>query len=284
MKRSLILLLLSTAGLYGQTGVYPILDCVTYNPGTNELTGYFGYLNINSSATAILPGGSNFFIPGPVNRGQPSTYNTGIFHKAFAVTISLKVFTQLSWTLLGTTVVATNDPSQYCPFAQTACWDTNANARCDASEDINGDGTCDARDCLGAPGAPGPQGPQGPAGAQGPAGPTGPQGPQGPAGAAGPAGPQGPQGPAGPRGPSGASGLSPSVATVTVPSTTATATATCASGQVLLNGGGLCAVPNTNSISGRIASSAPNGANGWTVACSTGNATAVALCAAAGGN
>jgi hypothetical protein len=38
-------------------------------------------------------------------------------------------------------------------------------------------------------------------------------------------------------------------------------------------------VPNTNSISGRMASSQPSGSTGWTVSCSTGQATAVALCA-----
>jgi hypothetical protein len=43
-------------------------------------------------------------------------------------------------------------------------------------------------------------------------------------------------------------------------------------------------VPNTNTISGRLASSAPSGSNGWTVTCSTGNATAVALCALPGGS
>jgi hypothetical protein len=38
-------------------------------------------------------------------------------------------------------------------------------------------------------------------------------------------------------------------------------------------------VPNTNTISGRIASSAPVGVGTWSVSCSTGQATAVAVCA-----
>ncbi|HLH17289.1 MAG TPA: hypothetical protein VKX45_08715 [Bryobacteraceae bacterium] len=235
MKRCLSLLILCTAASFGQvtTGVYPLLDCVTFNPVHNQ---------------------------------------------------SLGTFSQVAGKLDNTTVTGANTPSLYCPLAQTACWNTIANALCDSSEDINGDGRCDARDCLGSTGATGPQGPQGPAGAQSLAGPTGPQEPQGPAGAAGPQGPQGPQGPAGPAGPAGAPGIPPSVATGTIAGNTNTATATCAAGQVLLNGGGVCAVPNTNTISGRIASNAPNGANGWTVACSSGNATAEAVCAAAGGN
>jgi hypothetical protein len=286
MKRTIFLLIAGAAALAAQSagGLYPFLDCVTFDPVANQLTGWYGYINDNSTNVTVPVGGLNFFIPGPVSRGQPTTYAPGIYHKAFSTTISLRLFSQVSWTLGSTTATATNDPSLYCPIAQTACWDTNANAVCDASEDVNGDGKCDARDCVGAAGATGLQGPQGTAGAAGPTGPAGPQGPQGPVGATGPAGPQGPQGATGPAGPAGAPGISPSVATVTVPSATATATATCGSGQVLLNGGGICAVPNTNSISGRIASSAPNGANGWTVTCSAGNATAVALCAAAGGN
>src|SRR5579883_2499010 len=205
MKRCLSLLILCTAASFGQvtTGVYPLLDCVTFNPVHNQ---------------------------------------------------SLGTFSQVAGKLDNTTVTGANTPSLYCPLAQTACWNTIANALCDSSEDINGDGRCDARDCLGSTGATGPQGPQGP------------------------------QGPAGPAGPAGAPGIPPSVATGTIAGNTNTATATCAAGQVLLNGGGVCAVPNTNTISGRIASNAPNGANGWTVACSSGNATAEAVCAAAGGN
>ncbi len=157
MKRCLSLLILCAAASFGQdtTGVYPLLDCVTFNPVHNQLTAWFGYINDNSSAVIVPTGGENFFIPGPLERGQPTTYNPGIYHSV------------------------------------TARWDTNANALCASSEDINGDGRCDARDCLGSVGATGPQGPQGPAGAQGPAGPTGPHGPQGPARASGPQGPAG---------------------------------------------------------------------------------------------
>ncbi len=282
MKRCILLLIVSAAALFGQAGVFPLLDCVTYNPATNELTGFFGYINVNNQTTSIPPGASNYFTPDPINRGQPTNYLPGIYHQVFTATVSLNASPQLSWTLLGDTVTGTNDPTKYCTASTaTACWDTNANGVCDGAEDINGDAKCDARDCQGAPGATGPQGPPGINGTSGPQGPQGPQGPSGPAGSPGLAGPPGPPGPTGPAGPPG---ISPSVATVISSNATNTATATCATGQVLLNGGGTCAVPNTNSISGRIASSQPSGANGWTVTCSAGNATAVALCAAAGGN
>jgi hypothetical protein len=55
--------------------------------------------------------------------------------------------------------------------------------------------------------------------------------------------------------------------------------APCDPTEVLVNGGGLYAVPNTNAISGRLASSAPSGSS-WAVSCRAGQATAVALCAA----
>ncbi|MCG8418828.1 MAG: phage tail protein [Proteobacteria bacterium] len=48
------------------------------------------------------------------------------------------------------------------PTLLVSCWDTTSNATCDVeSEDLNGDGTCDVRDCQG------PQGDRGPAGKPG---------------------------------------------------------------------------------------------------------------------
>lgn len=61
----------------------------------------------------------------------------------------------------------------------TSCWDLNMNTVCDADEDVDQSGACDAADCLGAPGPVGPVGPRGLTGPQGPTGPTGPQGPTG---------------------------------------------------------------------------------------------------------
>jgi hypothetical protein len=86
----------------------------------------------------------------------------------------------------------------------------------------------------------------------------------------GPVGTQGPQGPPGPQGPA----LAP-IQTVTAATTTATATASCPAGQILLSGGGACSVSQGN---GRIASSLPSGAS-WIVSCDLGTATAVAICA-----
>jgi hypothetical protein len=231
------------------TGVGPFLECVTYNPDANEVTAYWGYINTNAATVTIGISSSNFFDPPPGNRGQPLVFSPGTHHRVVSTTWSLNSFTSLSWNLDGIKETASNDPNLYCANPGVPCWDANANGVCDASEDVNGDGKCDALDCLGRTGAAGLQGPQGQKGATGPAGPP------------------------------GSPGLSPAIAIVTVPSTSATATASCSTNQVLLNGGGTCAVPNTNSISGRLASSAPSGSNGWTITCTAGNATAVALCA-----
>jgi hypothetical protein len=44
-----------------------------------------------------------------------------------------------------------------------------------------------------------------------------------------------------------------------------------------VTGGGACTVPNSNTIQGRIATNQPT-ANGWTISCSGGTATAVVVC------
>jgi len=87
------------------------------------------------------------------------------------------------------------------------CWDLDGNGQCDVmSEDMTGDGLCNAADCEGPPGPQGPVGPEGPQGSQGPQGQIGPQGPQGPIGLSGGQGNPGPQGAQGPVGPNGAQG------------------------------------------------------------------------------
>lgn len=102
-----------------------------------------------------------------------------------------------------------------------SCWDTNANGECDGAEDVDGSGSCDAKDCAGPagePGLPGEKGDKGDKGDQGDKGETGLQGETGPAGldglpgvdgtdgADGAAGPPGADGAAGPPGPAGPAG------------------------------------------------------------------------------
>jgi hypothetical protein len=253
MKR-LIVIFFAVGALWGQGSIVPLLNCVTYNPAASSVTATFGYVDTNTVSSSLPIGIFNFFDPPPSERNQLTNFQPGTANNQFQATWQLGDTSFITWNLDGFSVTATNNPANYCALGYSACWDTNGNGVCDPSEDINGDGVCNALDC------------------------------QGRVGVTGPTGPAGAQGPAGSQGPAGLPGISPAIVSVTVPSGAATATASCTTPQVLLNGGGMCAVPNTNTISGRLASSAPSGSNGWTVTCSTGNATAVALCALPGGS
>jgi len=113
---------------------------------------------------------------------------------------------------------------------------------------------------TGETGPPGPVGAIGPKGDTGATGPAGPQGLKGDTGATGPAGPQGVQGPAGANG--SVSGVQIIEATTTSSSspvfgTTATATATCPSGKILLGGGGSLTKFSSNNDSMSLQSSFP---------------------------
>jgi hypothetical protein len=228
-------------------GVGPLLFDAPYN----EVTDFWGYTNVTSGVVTIPFGSHSFFKPSPSFRGQPITFDPGTHHFVFSATFVVADTQTLTWTLNGIAETASNDPSRYCAGASVECWDTNGNSVCDlASEDINGDGKCDALEC------------------------------QGRIGATGPKGDTGAQGQPGSPCPPGVSGLSAAIRAVTVPATAATATASCNTNEAILNGGAMCTIPNSNSIGGRVASSAPSGSNGWTVTCSAGQATAVALCAA----
>ncbi len=79
-------------------------------------------------------------------------------------------------------------------FDGQSCWDTNNTKQCTTAYDVNDDGFCDYRDCMG------PQGLRGTKGDTGVMGPQGAQGPNGPPGLTGPTGPAGQTGPQGPAG------------------------------------------------------------------------------------
>jgi hypothetical protein len=267
--KGIVLLLLMTAGVEAAgLGVAPLLDCVNYNQAANEVTGYFGYASTSPTSTIITFGFQNFFDPLPTVRGQPITYNSGVFHFAFSATFSLDVSTSITWHLNGFTATASNDPTLYCPSPYVVPGPPGPQGQTGAQ---------------GPTGAVGPQGPAGVAGPQGLAGAPGPQGlsggpgPQGLAGAAGAQGKTGPAGAQGPAGPAGPPGLLSSIRVVTVPGTTGTATASCKTVELLVSGGGSCSGGDDDD-KGRLTSSLP-AKSSWTVVCDKGRATAVALCA-----
>jgi len=183
-----VVLLGISSALAQNSGVSPLLECVTYDAVRKIGTAYFGYDNVNSLTVTLKVGAKNFFFPSPEDRGQIEQFSPGLQEPAFAVIWNVTSQPTLTWVLDTKAVSATNDPNLYC----------NRNINC----------TCPA----GPPGPVGPTGPVGPQGTQGPVGGIGPQGPQGPAGPQGqqgqqgPPGPQGQQGPAGPQGPTGPQG------------------------------------------------------------------------------
>ena len=98
----------------GPGGLYPILDCVSYNQATQEVTAVWGYVDTNSSSTIVPFGSDNFFDPPPGYRLQPIEFLPGIHHNVFSTTFFLSDTTHLSWTLDGTTLTASNNPALYC--------------------------------------------------------------------------------------------------------------------------------------------------------------------------
>jgi len=77
--------------------VLPLLDSATMSG--NTLTCWFGYTSVDNQVHVVPLGGANFFIPGPINRGQPTNYLPGVHRKAFSVAQDMSSFQQMSWTL-----------------------------------------------------------------------------------------------------------------------------------------------------------------------------------------
>lgn len=240
----------------------PLATCVEYDANNQVMVAHFGVSLPDGAATVITPIGSDNIVnpPTAIVHGQPTTFGPGTKPHTFLAVLRgpATQATAATWKLgtLSATVTPGNDA---CLPTGTACWDRNHSGQCDVdSEDTNGDGLCTIADCLGPRGEVGLRGPTGATGLQGAAGPRGPQGD-----------------PAFPAPFRMTSATSPS----------ASAAVSCAPSEKLISGGAVCIVPNRATNSGRVASSSPSGSNGWSVTCSLGEATAIAVCAPApGGN
>ncbi len=240
----------------------PLATCVEYDSANQVMVAHFGVSLPDGAATVITPIGSGNAVT-PSNAivyGQPATFGPGTNpHRFLAVLKGPRTAaTAVTWTLgsLSATVTAVNDA---CLPTGTVCWDKNHSGQCDVdTEDTNGDGACTIADCLG---------------------------PRGEVGLRGPTGATGLQGSTGPRGPQGDPAFPPAFRMTSATSSSASAAVSCAPSEKLISGGAVCVIPNRTTNSGRIASSSPSGSNGWSVTCSLGDATAVAVCAAVpGGN
>jgi len=138
--------------------IFPFVDCVDHEEDSDEITAFFGYASLESSSRTINLGTNNTFIPGPMNRGQPTFFSPGTFYSVFSATWDLGEHDTLTWRIRGEDAVASVD-SEPCP------------TRCPQLVGFAG--------AEGPPGEPGPEGPRGETGPQGPAGATGSQGPPG---------------------------------------------------------------------------------------------------------
>src|SRR5579884_1568125 len=116
MKIILVVLFATVAAVAQQSNVVPLLECVSYFPDLNYLTGFFGYTNGNSESVSIPVGPNNYVSPAPDDHGQPTTFLPGTNQGVWPATLDLDTFDSLTWNLQGTAVTATNDSSNYCSF------------------------------------------------------------------------------------------------------------------------------------------------------------------------
>jgi hypothetical protein len=233
----------------------PVLDCAVLNPRTGQITAFFGYKSNTNAPTAIPFGASNFVDRGTVTGTIPVTFPRPSEQVLFSVTFFSGQ--TVAWHLNGqaATASAQSVASPACQsavgttlpnYAARRCWDRRADNTCDIANDRDGDGYCTLLDCAGTPGSTGNQGLAGASGA---------------------------------KGLPGTPGTAPQFQTITSSPTAAIATASCGASQFLVTGGGSCTVPNLPGMGRVAASAASSDGNGWSVSCSAGQATAVAVCA-----
>jgi hypothetical protein len=197
----LAVLALAAVPARGQA-VAAFVSCARYSPSGNLLTGVFGYANPSASTVDLPVGVDNFFFPGVINRGQPTSLLPG--SHSFAVQASFQPSAgtpQISWFLRGQPVVLSQQ-SAVPPCAMVWQGDWQPNATYVIYDVVFHGGSSWV--AVGDPGTTEPGG--GPAWEPLATAAAGPQGPRGDTGPAGPTGHEGPPGPEGPTGPRGASG------------------------------------------------------------------------------
>jgi hypothetical protein len=99
----------------------PALDCVAITgTGANEIVvAYFGYANTGPASIAIPVGDGNEIIPGDPDAGQPTTFGTGGYPKAFAASFDPAVTPSISWLVNGLIATASAASPQCAPGITT---------------------------------------------------------------------------------------------------------------------------------------------------------------------
>jgi len=271
---------LSAGSASALVNITPFVTCVTHDTAGGTLTAYLGYESFEQAIVQIMVGNNNRFVPDPADRGQPTLFLPGYFEKAFRVTFPDA--TNLLWVFDGFEILV-NASTAPCPatlpvpslpqatvgvpyFQQLAASGGQAVLTWSATTGMPpGLNIGSGGQITGSPLAAG----QFVIGLQVTDGLT--------------TSTRTYQISVSPgltvddaislRPP----GFTPQFRVVTNVAATISATASCNLNEFVVTGGGVCTVPNSNTVQGRIASSAPS-ANGWGVTCSGGTATAVAVC------
>ena len=285
MKRILKFLLPAffAASAFANPNVTPFLTCVTQDPVAGTTTAYFGYESLEPSVVTIQIGNDSRFLPDPPNRNQPVNYSPGYYEKAFRVTFpaTMAVF----WSFNGFAIPA-NANSAPCPVTANAPPPPAlppATVAMPYSQQLKSIGGQLAVVWSVAGTLPSGLG----------LSPTGLLSgtPQSAAqtfltfrASDGITASQHTYGLLIGDGvtiddalSTRAPGFTPQFRVVTAIAATISATAACDVTEFAITGGGVCTIPNSNTVLGRIAASGPV-SNGWQVTCSGGTATAVAVC------
>jgi hypothetical protein len=165
--------------------VIPLADCVTDGSSPGLVQALFGYRNLESTVVAIPVGQDNFFMPDPADRGQPTTFEPGEFHRVFAVEFVANG--GATWVLSGVQAPANAAlPSCDLPPTWLGPWDATVTYEKNQIVSLLGSSWIAVRRNSGQPPDTGAdwellaqRGDTGPRGAQGDPGPQGIQGPQG---------------------------------------------------------------------------------------------------------
>jgi hypothetical protein len=261
--------------------ITPFLNCIDYNAAANSITAYFGYESTEQAIIQVNVGNDNRFIPNPAGQGQPTLFLPGLFERAFRVTLDGSSITQ--WIFLGIPVTISKDskpcpssllPLQKLPAAavgvpysqQLAAVGGLANPTWSIAAALPAGLTLSTAGLL--------QGiPQAAGNYQVSVQATDGSSTDTRTYLLSVGGGTTINDAISTRPP----GFTPQFRTVTNVASTASATASCNTNEFVVTGGGACTVPNSNTIQGRIATNQPT-ANGWTISCSGGTATAVVVC------
>jgi len=92
--------------------IQPVLEC-TLPDGSGRTIARFGYRNDNAFNVAVPVRWQNFFVPAPIQRGQPVVFAPGRHRFVFETSFSRGA---LVWFLDGRIAVATDAPTQACGF------------------------------------------------------------------------------------------------------------------------------------------------------------------------